>query len=140
MRFPRRKFLHLAAGAAALPAVSWIARVQTYPSRPITMIVPFAPGGLTDVLGRVLAAGMQRLLVQSIVVENVGGASGSIGAGRVARDSARRLHGGTGYMEHSRCERCDLHARLRRREGFCTDRAMRRGTAGACGEEDPTDT
>ena len=85
MRFPRRKFLHLAAGAAALPAVSWIARAQTYPSRPITMIVPFAPGGLTDVLGRVLAAGMQTLLVQSVVVENVGGASGSIGTGRVAR-------------------------------------------------------
>jgi tripartite-type tricarboxylate transporter receptor subunit TctC len=49
------------------------------------MIVPFPPGGLTDVLGRVLAAGMQTLLVQSVVVENVGGASGSIGTGRVAR-------------------------------------------------------
>src|SRR5215467_148905 len=119
MRFPRRKFLHLAAGVAALRAVSWIARAQTYPSRPITLIVPFAPGGLTDVLGRVLAAGMQTLLVQSVVVENVGGASGSIGAGRVAR--------ATGYMEHARCERRDLHARLRRREGFCTDRPMRRG-------------
>jgi tripartite-type tricarboxylate transporter receptor subunit TctC len=87
MRFPRKKFLHLAAGAAALPAVSWIARAQTYPSRPITMIVPFAPGGLADVLGRVLAAGMQTLLVQSVVVENVGGASGSIGTGRVARSA-----------------------------------------------------
>jgi tripartite-type tricarboxylate transporter receptor subunit TctC len=49
------------------------------------MIVPFPPGGLTDVLGRILAAGMQTLLVQSVVVENVGGASGSIGTGRVAR-------------------------------------------------------
>jgi len=49
------------------------------------MIVPFAPGGLTDVLGRILAAGMQTLLFQSVVVENVGGASGSIGTGRVAR-------------------------------------------------------
>jgi len=85
MRFPRRKFLHLAASAAALTAVSRIAKAQTYPSRPITMIVPFPPGGLTDVLGRVLAAGMQTLLVQSVVVENVGGASGSIGTGRVAR-------------------------------------------------------
>ena len=85
MEFPRRKFLHLATSAAALPAVSRIAKAQTYPSRPITMIVPFPPGGLTDVLGRVLAAGMQTLLVQSVVVENVGGATGSIGTRRVAR-------------------------------------------------------
>jgi tripartite-type tricarboxylate transporter receptor subunit TctC len=85
MEFPRRKFLHLVASAAALTAVSRIARAQTYPSRPITIVVPFPPGGLTDVLGRVLAAGMQALLVQSVVVENVGGASGSIGTGRVAR-------------------------------------------------------
>ena len=86
MRFPRRKFLHLAASAAALTAVSRIAKAQTYPSRPITMIVPFPPGGLTDVLGRVLAAGMQTLLVQSVVVENVGGASAASGpAGSLAQ-------------------------------------------------------
>ena len=85
MEFPRRKFLHLATSAAALPAVSRIAKAQTYPSRPITMIVPFPPGGLTDVLGRVLAAGMQTSLGQSVVVENVGGADGSIGTGRAAR-------------------------------------------------------
>src|SRR3974390_2832224 len=85
MNLRRRQFLHLGAGAAGPPAVSRTARAQAYPSRPITMVVPFAPGGLTDVLGRVLAAGMQTLLVQSVVVENVGGASGSIGTGRVAR-------------------------------------------------------
>jgi tripartite-type tricarboxylate transporter receptor subunit TctC len=85
MKLLRRRFLHLAAGAAALPAVSRVARAQTYPSRPITMIVPFPPGGLSDVLGRVLAAGMQTFLVQSVVVENVGDADGSIGTGRVAR-------------------------------------------------------
>jgi tripartite-type tricarboxylate transporter receptor subunit TctC len=85
MEFPRRKFLHLAASATALPTVARMARAQAYPSRPITMIVPFPPGGLTDVLGRVLAAGMQTFLVQSVVVENVGGADGSIGTGRVAR-------------------------------------------------------
>jgi tripartite-type tricarboxylate transporter receptor subunit TctC len=84
VKFPRRKFLHLAA-AAAFPAVSRIAKAQAYPSRPISMIVPFPPGGLTDVLGRVLADGMQTSLGQSVVVENVGGASGSIGTGRVAR-------------------------------------------------------
>jgi tripartite-type tricarboxylate transporter receptor subunit TctC len=70
MKLPRRKFLPLAAGAAALAAVSRIAGAQTYPSRPITMIVPFPPGGLTDVLGRVLAAGMQTSLGQSVVVES----------------------------------------------------------------------
>src|SRR5262249_19271795 len=72
-------------GTAALGSVSRIARAQTYPSRPVTMIVPFPPGGLTDVLGRILADGMQTLLGRSVVVENVGGAGGSIGTGRVAR-------------------------------------------------------
>lgn len=81
----RRKFLHLTAAAPVLAATSGSARAQTYPVRPITMVVPFPPGGLTDVLGRVLAAGMQNVLGQSVIVENVGGASGSIGTGRVAR-------------------------------------------------------
>ena len=85
MKLPRRKFLRLTAGVAALPAVSRIARAQSYPSRPITMIVPFPPGGLSDVLGRVVAAGMETRLGQSVVVENAGGAGGSIGTGRVAR-------------------------------------------------------
>jgi len=81
----RRNFLHLAAGAAALPAISRFARAQTYPSRPITMIVPFPPGGLADVIGRIAAEGMRASLGQSIIIENVGGANGSIGTGRVAR-------------------------------------------------------
>ena len=81
----RRNFLHLAAGAAALPAISRFARAQTYPSRPITMIVPFPPGGLADVIGRIAAEGMRASLSQSIIIENVGGANGSIGTGRVAR-------------------------------------------------------
>jgi tripartite-type tricarboxylate transporter receptor subunit TctC len=80
----RRQFLHLAAGAAALPAVSR-AWAQTYPTRPITMIVPVAAGGITDVVGRVVADPMTRSLGQPIVVENVGGAEGSIGVGRAAR-------------------------------------------------------
>ena len=85
MKLPRRKFLHLAAGAAALPAVSHVTWAQTYPSRPITMIVPFPPGGLTDVVGRLIAEGMRTALGQTIIIENVGGATGSIGTGRVAR-------------------------------------------------------
>ncbi len=85
MGFPRRRFLRLAAGGATLPAISRIARAQTYPTRPITMIVPFPPGGLTDVIGRVLAEGMRVSLGQSVIIENIGGATGSIGTGRVAR-------------------------------------------------------
>ena len=89
MTLPRRQFLHqflrLAAGAAALPAVARIAAAQGYPSRPITMMVPFPPGGLTDVVGRLVAEGMRSSLGQTIVIENVGGAGGSIGTGRVAR-------------------------------------------------------
>jgi tripartite-type tricarboxylate transporter receptor subunit TctC len=81
----RRQFLHLAAGSAALPAVSRIAWAQDYPSRPITMVVPFAPGGASDVIGRILAPKMRAPLGQPIVIETVAGASGSLGTGRVSR-------------------------------------------------------
>ena len=82
---PRRRFLRLAASAAAFPAVSGDASAQSYPVRPITMIVPFAPGSPIDVLGRILAERMSKRLLQPIVVENVTGAEGNIGTGRVAR-------------------------------------------------------
>ncbi len=70
--------------AASLPATG-VAAAETYPSRPLTLIVPFAPGGLADVTGRIVAEGMRASLGQSIIIENVGGANGSIGTGRVAR-------------------------------------------------------
>ena len=85
MKLPRRTFLHLAAGAAALPIVSPVARAQAYPSRPVTMIVGFAAGGSADILARLMAERMRASLGQAIVVENVAGASGGIAAGRVAR-------------------------------------------------------
>jgi tripartite-type tricarboxylate transporter receptor subunit TctC len=81
----RRHFLHLAAAAAALPAYSRIARAQTYPARPIAMIVPFAAGGGADVIARVVAERMRGSLGQSIIIENIGGADGSIAVGRAAR-------------------------------------------------------
>jgi tripartite-type tricarboxylate transporter receptor subunit TctC len=85
MKLQRRRFLGLAAGAAVVPAVSRIARAQTYPTRPITMIVPFAPGGATDVSARIMAERMKASLGQPIIVENVSGASGTIGVARTAR-------------------------------------------------------
>jgi tripartite-type tricarboxylate transporter receptor subunit TctC len=85
MKLPRRKFLHLAAGAAVLPAISRVAKAQAYPTRPITMVVPFAPGGPVDTLARILAEQMRSSLGQPVVIENVTGAGGSIGTGRVAR-------------------------------------------------------
>ncbi len=61
------------------------AQAQTYPSRPITLVVPFPPGGSTDAAARIMAERMRATLGQSVVIENVGGAGGSIGVGRVAR-------------------------------------------------------
>jgi len=87
MKFPRRRFLHLAAGAATVPAVSRFVWAQNYPTRPITMIVPFVPGGATDVIARMLAERMRGSLGQPVIIENVSGATGSIGVGRVARAS-----------------------------------------------------
>ena len=85
MRIPRRRFLHLAAGAAALPAASRLAWPQTYPSRPITIVVGFAAGAASDTIGRVIAERMKISLGQPVIVENVTGATGTIAAGRVAR-------------------------------------------------------
>jgi tripartite-type tricarboxylate transporter receptor subunit TctC len=85
MKLPRRNILHLAAGAAALPAVSRIARAQTYPSRPVTVIVPFAPGGATDVIGRIVGEYLSRTLGQQFVIENVAGAGGTTGTTRTMR-------------------------------------------------------
>jgi tripartite-type tricarboxylate transporter receptor subunit TctC len=88
MRLPRREFLRLAAGSAALATVAPIATAQTYPTRPITMNVPYAAGGPLDVMARVIADGMRATLGQTIVIENVAGAGGSIGVARVARAAA----------------------------------------------------
>jgi tripartite-type tricarboxylate transporter receptor subunit TctC len=85
MKFPRRQFLHLAAGAAALPFAPAVARAQSYPSRPVTMIVPFAAGAGTDVAARVIGEYMSRMLGQPFVIENVSGAGGTTGSTRVMR-------------------------------------------------------
>jgi len=79
MNLPRRRFLHLAAAAAALPAVLRIARAQAYPARPVTIVVPFAAGGSSDVSARIIGEYMARTLGQQFIIENVVGAGGTTG-------------------------------------------------------------
>jgi tripartite-type tricarboxylate transporter receptor subunit TctC len=85
VKLPRRQFLHLAAGAIAVPAISRIARAQAYPTRPITVVVGAAAGGPTDTIGRLITERMRNVLGQTIIIENNGAAAGSIAHGRVAR-------------------------------------------------------
>jgi tripartite-type tricarboxylate transporter receptor subunit TctC len=80
MTLPRRKFLHLAAGAAVLPAVSRIARADTYPSHPVRILVGFAAGSTTDILGRLIGQWLSQRLGQQFVVENKPGAGGNVAA------------------------------------------------------------
>jgi tripartite-type tricarboxylate transporter receptor subunit TctC len=87
MKIPRRQFLRLTAGAAALPAFSRVVSAQTFPTRPITIVVPYAAGGPSDVIARVLGDRMRGALGQPVLIENVVGAGGSIGLRRVARAS-----------------------------------------------------
>src|SRR6266571_6790888 len=97
MKFPRRTFLHLAAGAASLPAASRIAKAQAYPSRPIRLVVPFPPGGAFDTLARPWVEQVKPLL-GTMIVENIGGGGSSSGAAAVARarpDGYTILLGGT---------------------------------------------
>jgi tripartite-type tricarboxylate transporter receptor subunit TctC len=84
MRLPRRQFLHLVAGAAAFPAVSRIARAQTYPVRPVRFIVGLAPGGSQDIAARLIAQQLSERLGQQFVVENRVGAASNIATEAVA--------------------------------------------------------
>src|SRR5262245_35956702 len=88
MMLQRRRFLRLAAGAAALPAVSRPGQAQSFPSRPITMIVPYLGGGPADGLARPLAERMGKALGQPVVVENIPGQSGVIGVDRAVKAAA----------------------------------------------------
>jgi tripartite-type tricarboxylate transporter receptor subunit TctC len=87
MKLPRRNFLHLAAGAAALPAVSRLAWAQAYPSRPVRIIVPFAPAGSTDIVARLMGQWLSERLGQQFVIENRPGGGGNIGTEAVVRAS-----------------------------------------------------
>jgi tripartite-type tricarboxylate transporter receptor subunit TctC len=85
MKLPRRQFLHLAAGAAALPAMSRIGWTQAYPSRPVRLVTGFAPAGGSDVVARLIGHWLSERLGQSFIIENRPGAGGNIGTESVVR-------------------------------------------------------
>jgi tripartite-type tricarboxylate transporter receptor subunit TctC len=88
MKFPRRKFLHLAAGAAALPAFSRIASAQTYPTRPVRIVVGYAAGNTADILARLMGQWLSERLGQPFIIENRPGAGSNIGTQAVVRAPA----------------------------------------------------
>jgi len=88
MKLPRRNFLHLVAGAAALPVVSRIAWAQTYPTRPVRIVVPFAPGGVNDITARLIGQWLSERLGQQFIIENRPGGGGNIGIEAVVRSPA----------------------------------------------------
>ena len=85
MKFPRRQFLHLAAGAAALPAASRISNAQAYPTRPVRLVAPFAAGGGSDITARLIGQWLSERLGQSFIIENRPGAGGNIGTEAVVK-------------------------------------------------------
>ena len=97
MKLPRRNFLHLAAGAAALPAISRIARAQAYPSRPVTLIVFVPPGGVPDITARLIGQTLSQRLGQAVVIDNRSGAGGNLALQTVARAEAVGYAPARGY-------------------------------------------
>ena len=88
MNLPRRQFLHLAAGAAALPAMSRVALAQAYPTRPVRIIVGFPAGGPADILARLISQWLSERLGQQFIVENRPGAGSNIATEAVVRAPA----------------------------------------------------
>jgi tripartite-type tricarboxylate transporter receptor subunit TctC len=87
MKLPRRNFLHLAAGAAGLPAVPRFACAQAYPTRPVRLLVGFAPGGPNDIVARLVGERLSAIWGKPVVIDNVTGASGNLAADRVAKSA-----------------------------------------------------
>src|SRR3982074_511622 len=88
MKLPRRQFLHLAAGAGALPALSRIASAQAYPSKPVRVIVPFPPAGNNDLIARLIGQWLSERLGQPFIIDNRPGAGTNIGTEAAVRAPA----------------------------------------------------
>jgi tripartite-type tricarboxylate transporter receptor subunit TctC len=88
VKLPRRQFLHLAAGVAALPAVSRVAKAQAYPTRPVRVMVPFPPGSTSDTLARLMGQWLSERLAQPVIIENRPGAAGNMATEAVVRAPA----------------------------------------------------
>ena len=104
--------------AAAIFAAIGCAGAQTYPSRPITMLVGYAVGGPSDTIARIMADRMKAALGQPVIIENVTGAAGSLAVGARRACRARRLYAGDGRLEHPRRQRRDVRPAIRRGEGL----------------------
>jgi tripartite-type tricarboxylate transporter receptor subunit TctC len=100
VKLPRRKFLHLAAGAAALPIVSGSARAQAYPSRPVRLIVGFPPGGSADLHARLIAQWLSERLGQQFIIENRPGASTNIALQAAVNSQPDGHRGGGGDIDY----------------------------------------
>ena len=109
MKLPRRNFLHLAAGAAALPAVLRFAWAQGYPSRAVRIIAGFAPGGGTDISARLMGQWLSERLGQPFIIENRPGGGGNIGTEAVVHapaDGYTLLMAGSAAAPAARCRNC----------------------------------
>ena len=111
MRLPRRTFLRLATGAAALPIVSRVAWAQSYPSRPIRLILGFAAGGSADIVARLIAQFVSERIGQPVIVEIRTGASSNLAGEAVAPVGPRRLH--ASVCHHRECDQRDLLRNLK---------------------------
>ena len=134
----KRRTLLAATAASGLAAMPFAAMAQAYPSKPITVVVPFAAGGPTDALARILCQRMGEALGQQMIVENVGGAGGTIGVAKVARAApdgyTLELH----PHGHARGQHRALQvAALRQPEGLRAGRARRHQPDGAGHQEGP---